>query len=358
MDISCKSILKILNKNFDYPIIKTVLGDAIEMNCYDAFLFSNVTGAGYLDSTCFPFSPKGCMKILFGAYSHKFVTGIFDNLSLKYTPYYLSLSKPYLFVGTKKIIPVNFIKEKDYFNYLQTAENIIIANKEKPTDYLFLRVEMQKKGNGMEPFMEYITCEWFKRKGYVVENQVPLAHTVGSPDFCGYTGISIPSFLGKNLGGCHIIELAMLRLFNNSVLPNTLDNSFIVGEAKTSTMQMLSQLMKYWDTGLYDEGYEIHPSKKQSTENKFGMIHIDDDYSIVVNMPETFPESKKTFDKKAYCNWLNIYMKLYLLANLTNDELNAFVYKVSSHPFTSYEQLISVIEKTSIEEIMNQFKEN
>ena len=34
--------------------------------------------------------------------------------------------------------------------------------------------------------MEYLTCETFKKYGYVVENQIPLAHSIGSPDFGGY----------------------------------------------------------------------------------------------------------------------------------------------------------------------------
>lgn len=355
MDIDCQSILNILNKNFDFQIVDTVLGKAVEMNCYDAFIFSNVTGAGYLDSTCFPFTPKGCMKILFGAYSNKFVTGIFDNLSLKYTPYYLSLRKPFLFSGSKRIIPIEFFSEKDYFTYLENAEKTLLDNNENPTDYLFIRVEMQKKGNGMEPFMEYVTCEYFKRKGYIVENQVPLAPTVGSPDFCGFIGSDLPTISSK-FGGCHIIELSMLRLFNNSLLTSTLNNRFIVGEAKTSTMKMLSQLMKYWDTGLYDEGFEIHPSKEESTDNKFGMVHIGNDYRIIVKKPVRFPDSKKIFDKEAYCKWLNTYLKLYLLANLTNDELNQFVYDCSGSNLVSYEQLIEVVNTVSAENIFNVIK--
>lgn len=63
MEINKNTALDIFIKNFDYSVEKTILGDAIKMNYYDAFLYANVTGAGYLDNYVMPFSPKGLLKI-------------------------------------------------------------------------------------------------------------------------------------------------------------------------------------------------------------------------------------------------------------------------------------------------------
>lgn len=63
MEINKNTALDIFIKNFDYSVEKTILDDAIKMNYYDAFLYANVTGAGYLDNYVMPFSPKGLLKI-------------------------------------------------------------------------------------------------------------------------------------------------------------------------------------------------------------------------------------------------------------------------------------------------------
>lgn len=39
MEINSKVALDIFENNFDYVICETILGKAIRMNCYDAFLF-------------------------------------------------------------------------------------------------------------------------------------------------------------------------------------------------------------------------------------------------------------------------------------------------------------------------------
>ena len=64
--------------------------------------------------------------------------------------------------------------------------------------------------------------------------------------------------------GFHIIELAMLRLFKGRkcyINATELSNDAVVGEAKTGTNKMTEQLLKYLNTSLFSEGYEIHPFK-------------------------------------------------------------------------------------------------
>ena len=98
MEISKEIAIDIFKKNFKYDVVDTILGQAIKMDYYNAFLYANVTGAGYLDNYVMPFTPKGLMKIFYNAFNYNFVTGIFDNASLKYSPYNLSLTRNYLFM--------------------------------------------------------------------------------------------------------------------------------------------------------------------------------------------------------------------------------------------------------------------
>ena len=93
MEIDAKKFIQIMSSNFDLEIVETKIGKGIKMDCFRAFIYSTVTGSGYLDNPVFPFTPKGLMKLFYNAFDYKFVTGIFDNTSLKNTPYLLSKAK-------------------------------------------------------------------------------------------------------------------------------------------------------------------------------------------------------------------------------------------------------------------------
>src|SRR3989344_8998704 len=111
MEINSKEFIQIMGKNFGYNIIVTKLGRGVVVDPFTAFIYSTVTGAGYLDDPLYQFTPKGLMKLFYNALDYKFVTGIFDNTTLKNTPYIIAQSKTYLFEGDKVIIPVEFESE-------------------------------------------------------------------------------------------------------------------------------------------------------------------------------------------------------------------------------------------------------
>lgn len=361
MEIDGKNAIEILNKNFNYEKVNTIFGTAIKMNCYDAFIFSNVTGAGYLDNYVMPFSPKGLLKIFYNAFNYNFVTGIFDNGSLKYSPYNLSVMKPYLFKKYKYILFVEFDSEEKLRKILKEMIEKCDAENIASTDFIVYRIEKSKKGNGMESFMEYLACEYFKVRGYIVENQVPLAATVGSPDFAGYSLCELSKYdsvaFFSNLG-FHIIELAMIRIFNkeNSKDLNLINNNNnIVGEAKTSTKIMASQLQKYLDTGLFKIGFELHPDKNQASNNSFGLLSLKNNV-IKVTYPEIINIYQEKYNQKEYELWLLDYIKFYLISNLTNDELCDFYYKYNDEKMTM-DSLAKFIHTIKIELILNKIEE-
>ena len=252
MEIYKNEFFNIFKKNFSYEIVDTPLGIGVKMDCYNAFLYSVVTGAGYFDNPVLPYTPKGLLKIFYNAFNYNFVTGIFDNTTLKNTPLNLSLSKSYIFNGDKYIIPIEFEKDIELHEYLDEKFDELISKNIRTTDFLIQRIETSKYGNGMEPFMEYLAAESFKQKGYIVENQIPLAHSLGSPDFGGYKIKECFDFLNDfNLfqSGFHIIELSLLRIKTNNYNHNfekvkPFEQNAIVGEAKTATKRMVTQLKK------------------------------------------------------------------------------------------------------------------
>jgi hypothetical protein len=326
MELNERAVLNIFSRNFLFEQVETPMGLGVKIPARDAFVFSAVTGAGYLSNPILPFSPKGLLKLFYNAFDYNFVTGIFENASLKHTPFNLSLAKTYLFDSEYKfVVPIEFDTELELQETLKARFKAL----NRSTDYIILRIEKSKSGNGMESFMEYLAAEYFRKQGYIVENQIPLAHSIGSPDFGGYSVVEIVENVRQFVGsGFHIIELAMIRLNGASLGPGEVhdarDNSNIVGEAKTSTRMMTTQLIKYLNTGLFDFGFEIHPEKRRPARGDFGLLSLNDQGELFFEKPEHEYQGSQTHSTVDYTAWLTNYMKFYLIANLTNDELTAF----------------------------------
>ena len=353
MELNRDTITKIFEENFVFPIIDTVLGKAIKMDAMNAFHFANITGAGYLDDPTYPFSPKGVLKILRAAFQYNIVTGIFDRHNLYYSPTKLMETKPYLFEGDKFIILVECESESEFGKVMEKSYSILCANNLLSTDYIFLRIEAWKNGNGMECFLEYLACEMFKKKHYIVENQIPLIHEVGTPDFGGF-------HLARGNKGFHIIELSMMRITKDFSILNELEvDHVIVGEAKTSTTIMASQLEKYLNTTAFLKGYEMHPDKLAPTKTCFGILNIGSDYVVNCKEPVTHYDNVGSivFDFDEYMEWYQNNLKFYLIANFTNEELREFVEKRKVNGKYNQAKIIEVVLKTSISEIVQCVRE-
>jgi hypothetical protein len=359
MEIGKKEVLQVFSSNFPFELADTPLGIAVKIPAREAFIFSAVTGAGYFSNPILPFSPKGLLKLFYNAFNYKFVSGIFENTSLKSTPFILAKAKPFLFDSQYKfIVPVEFQSEEELQDYL--IEKIDTIN--NPTDYIILRIEKAKLGNGMESFMEYLASEYFKSKGFVVENQIPLAHALGSPDFGGYAILEILDNVKEFLdSGFHIIELSMIRLgadYPKAVAHRSeISEQNIVGEAKTGTKIMTSQLLKYLATGLFDYGFEIHPAKTAPARNFFGLLSLNEKFEIVFYPPEAEFEPEGEYSKDGYQEWLKNYMKFYLLANLNNDEFNEFFKSKTGKQISGQKDIIDFVCSTSTGEIIAKIKE-
>ena len=353
MEINAHSIFKIFENNFSFPIVHTILGQAIKMDAYSAYNFSNVTGAGYLDDPTYPFTPKGVMKIFRDAFSYNIVTGIFDRENLYYSPINLQKTRSYLFSGDKYIIPLECMTEKEFTENLENAYSTLLNSKQNPTDYLFFRIEIWKNGNGMECFLEYLACEYFKKKGYIVENQIPLVHTVGSPDFAGYK-------IKNQAKGFYVTDLSTLRITKNYELLDFLDiDHAIVGEAKTSTTMMTAQLQKYLNTSLFSEGYELHPDKISPGSDAFGLLTISKDYKVICNEP-TIKYSKSEssmYSERKYLEWYNNYLKFYMISNLENSELKDLINSKNVKGKYCQQKIVEVISEMDLLEVANLIKE-
>jgi hypothetical protein len=348
--LSQNDVVNILNFTFNFEIVETPIGKGVIMSDYDAFVFSTITGAGYMENKIFPYTPKGHMKVFQHALETKFVTGLLENYTFRTSPIYLSEIRPYLFSGKKTMIPVEFENE-----IILRKKLDLLSEKENPS-YLIMRLETYKKGNGLEPFLEYLACRYFNDLGYVTENQIPLFPTVGSPDFAGfrlYNGFEL-SGLGLFKTGFNVIELSLIRLFQSDgveQLPNDTPH-LIVGEAKTSTTNISKQLQKYIDTDLFNESMEIFPFHQSSGLNS--SFHIGTDYKLYYTRKSS--HKVNIAKQHLYLEWLKNYFKYYLLSNLKNDEFREYFYSVTNESYDDKIKLLRFVEQISISQLLLDLK--
>lgn len=356
-NIDKTAVINILQKNFGFKKIVLPIGDAIIMNSYDAFIYSTVTGSPYLNNEFYPLSLSGLMKIFNSAFSPSFITGLYQNSNLHYTPDYFKYKIDNIDVGKKYIVPIEIESEKDYLKQVREIKLQCLKSDINYHSILLQRIEKFKNGYGMEPFLEYITSKYFSLRGYVVENQFPLSHSLGSPDFGGFKVSKAPIYINNKFNqdkGFNIIELAMARMFGSKIELKKIEPSeFIVGEAKTSTTIMEDQLFKYYNTGLFRFAFEIHPFKPESSNELFGLINIKSNYLLNVQFPTVSYNSSDNYSRNHYEDWLVDYFKLYLLANLTEpDELTNFS-KNKKISLDNNEKLVQLIKNTSFNELAN-----
>lgn len=352
MNISSKEFIQIMSINFGFEIVSTEFGDAIKMNPKDAFIYSNTTGSGYLDNGYYPYTPKGLTKLFYNAFDYNFVTGIFDNLDLRNTPHYLVQQRQYIGKDIKLVLPVEYSSEEEFRNIVS---KIFEANNQ-PQNILIQRIDLSKKGFGMEPFMEYLTCKTFESMGYIVENQIPLTHSTGSPDFGGYSAYELMSSLKAYGGGLNIIELSMIRDFDLSkTMHEPIFDQIIVGEAKTSTKTVLKQVDKYINTHLFDKAYVINPLETEKIRDDLGLVTIDSNFRIILQEGMSLLKDQSKQDN--YKNWLINYIKYYLIANLTNDEFSDWYKSEMGSAISSKTDISNFINALTTEEIFSKLKE-
>jgi hypothetical protein len=208
--------------------------------------------------------------------------------------------------------------------------------------------------------MEYMAHRYFSQVGYVCENQIPLSHSLGSPDFGGY---SIPGLydalneFGISVGGINVVELAMLSYGGIISGIVEIDKKVIVGEAKTSTTIMEKQLLKYLDSGYFDLGVEIHPFKGNASRSSFGLLNFNKDYKIQFTQPKNGAQYVVEEKLVIYQSWLTNYVKYYLIANMSNSEFQEFYKARKGVVPSSRNEVSSFINSLKFVEILNRLKE-
>ena len=344
MILNKENILNIFEKNNLGKIINTNFGKAIEIDNYNAFILSCLTETGYIINKNYSLNFYGLLKIFNSAYKYSLIAGIYNNqgnIEFKFNPNNIVSKYPFIIEGKNKIIlPVEFENEIDFRKIL----NKIYNSENNHDHYLILRIDISKKGFGLENLLEYFCSEYYKSQNYLIETQVPISHGSGVPDICIYSNII--SDIGIN-----IIELSMISVFQKKFNFNKKKINFqtSVGEAKAlSSIDVNKRLKKYLDTKLFDKSFTLYPDNKKIKlyqNQKKNLFYINEDYFFSFLDLDTTNSSDRIVKNDYHKCFMN-YLKFYLFANLTNNQLKSFLdlNKIQNHEVNKFLEKICSLD--------------
>lgn len=323
-EIDAGMFLEIMRVNTDFELVETPLGTCVEMDWANAFCFAYCTDAVYLDCYIAPFTPgRNLLQFTNKALELNIVGGsVFDGESVKRSPFKWSEgNKQYMFKGTKFILPVQTESEaeikairKNWIDELSHHPEI------DSTDFVLMQIDSKKKGNGMEKFLEYLTCYHFREQGWVVDNQLTISHGEGTPDFTAFKddGCEEGYFLVELL-----LEFAGHQI--NQVHRNIAMS--IVGEAKTGSTVFEDQLDKYLNSGFFNNGFGLLPQHKRLARDDIGLMYIDEDYNLVVLNTDTNHQNAAL--QVPYFTWFNNLQTCYQLLNGDDNTVLEYVRNIA-----------------------------
>ena len=359
MYLNKENVTRILSQNFGFPVVQNpVVGPVVQLSALDAYFYSAVTAHAYLNDPKNGFSPNGLMCVFNQANAYNLVTGMFNrNGYFNNTPLLHAIKHPFILTEPKYILPLEY---HDHYRELQEKTSELYKRLTdvgfNPSDFIVCRVSLDTAGYHMEPFCEYVVSEYFNRRGYLTETQIPFYYSGGTPDLAAYEIPDVVNTLrahGIATKGFSFIEIASFKIFGSHQettheFSSALET--IVGEVKTASLKADKQIQKYLSFQLFNKAYEIIPHKP-TPEVISGLITFDEDGYIRV-MEAQQPAVVNQVKQREYLDWLNNYIKYFLIANLSNEELDEFYSRLTGRKSRSVNQLIAFVNGLDYEKIV------
>jgi hypothetical protein len=326
---------------------------AIELSSYEAFIYSTITGSQYLDNLVFPFTPKGLMKVFHSHDNDRIVTGLWSGLLPHFTPSRIVIDRPFLIREVKYLIPVEFETELDF------AEQISVLYKKQryPGEMLVHRIESSKDGSGQEGLLEYLSCEYYRTRGYLVDSQIPLAQRYGSPDWMAVS----PSILAPGIqvfNGRYIFELAMKSVPWDSKpdgdpVVSSMVGEIIVGEAKVSSGSHSKQIIKYLQSQIFNR------SVLSVTDFSDKYLELCDQLSFDLSWKLSLSPStleRNDFDARRsaeFSEFLVTLSKFFLLSNFSAQDIAEILDFRISDPASKQSELLEAVRSLPLEKLLS-----
>jgi len=320
-------VINILHNGLNFPVKEIdSIGKVIVMNSRNALSYAIITSHGYLDETepdSMYILARDHFRIFNQAEDFDLQEGVFSlsGLRLVTTINNEIQRKAFLKNHEKYILPIEYSGYQELKSKISELLLKIKTNGLNCNDFIICPISAQN--SGLESFFEYVVSVVFNRKMFLTDTQIPFFYGVGTPDIAAYKISNLIKLLHKYgflEGGGSIIDLMSVSsfgLFNFSSDESTVDES-IVFEVKTCQTSS-PQIKKYTKTKIFSKAYEVIPVEKES-EKYAGLFTINTNGKIILFESSEPIDFEKSIQKE-YFQWIEIYLKMYLLANLKTDEL-------------------------------------
>ena len=320
--------------------------NVFEISFHEAFDISAIIGCSYL-LTKEGVSMKGRNEL----FIHR---SVFQNNCFIYTPGlfsrdidgfvtegnsrdYILKKYPEIFKNRKYLVLIE-MKINEMSNIEERLYQEIINNGEDPTNYLVLKV---RKDSGLEPFLEYLSYRYFKKYGFIFENQAPFfqqnykyknkIHNGGIPDISIFKSSLLQNFnavgFSDEKNGFIINSIPFFRELmqpNRTIKKHNQNISYEIsfGEAKISkksSSDAVKQLNKYSAVDLGTDMFSFIPDLDLSKDFKISSMYLDE-YKIKYskNFSSTLSVDIVNEDEK----FTNLVIKLNALGSLSFELLN------------------------------------
>jgi len=320
--INSQHFFDIFQENFNFESADKEGVPCLKMCAYEAFIFSTISGAQYLDSVVFPFTSRGLMKVFHSHKSLRMVTGLWSGLLPLYSPRNLNLERPFLGSGVKFIFPISFDSEAEY----QVALTKLYKLQNYPGEFLIYRIESSKVGSGQESLLEYLACEYFRNMGFLVDSQIPMPQQFGSPDWMALD-VRHGSFFKFDSHGEYIFERAMRDFEKCDLVHSKMRESLgplgssIVGEAKVVRSTARKQITKYLTSGVFDQAVLSTIDFHQEANKSLNQIYLDGNWRLQMDLVEGAKSWKQTELFAEFVGFIDLLLRFYYLSQLSNQQI-------------------------------------
>lgn len=349
----------ILKRNSRFRVINdSDLGMLFELKPMEAYRYVVLTGSGYLnidEPELRTFAKRDVFRVFNQAQKFDIQLGVFDDndVEFKYDSQYFFEKYPFILKGNKYILFVDFVEdnssgEPSYYDDLRRINQIINDKGDNPNDYIISLVDEDNRKE-LESFFEYFVCDYFARRGFFTDSQIPFYYGVGTPDIAAFSLPELSNLLEEKYGisGCTTFELMNLKMLNDLKTPEKSNSEQnLVFEVKTTSTNG-SQIKKYINKDIFDKAYEMIPHKKRKSDYA-GLFHFTDDGELLIEESRNLP----TRNKKLFNDWLETYFKMYLLHNFTKEQFETFK---TDNKINNNGDLINVLRRLSFKELINLF---
>jgi hypothetical protein len=308
------------------------LGDAAKLSARDAFSYAVLSSSPYLDlaepDNLFQLS-RDRYRVFNQAERFDFQNGIFSLSDLRFlcTVNTEVARKPYIASGAKLILPIEY----EQYSELQPKLAVVRRKLEKKglnlNDFVITPIRRTAdKPVELEGFFEYVVSAYFNRRYYVTDTQIPFYYGIGTPDIAAYRVPRILQALNRygflKIGGS-IIEIMGASVFGfHSPQESNVQTEAVVFEAKTGQLAA-PQIEKYTKTGIFNKAYEVIPCEKLP-EKYAGLFTVESNGKLRI-FESTKPIHCDLKKQSEYIDWLQTYLKFYMIANLRTQEMEKLV---------------------------------